>query len=231
MALEEKSFLTARGLRKCYRQGDTESWVLDGVDLDVVTGQSVALLGVSGTGKSTLLNVLGGIESIDAGNMNFAGHTLERDAASLAAHRRERIGFIFQFYNLLPSLTVLENVVAGLDAMGSMAADSWQRARDSLASVGLVDRAEAFPSELSGGQQQRVAIARALVKRAPLVLADEPTGNLDPHTGEHVLDLLLEQCSQAGSSLLVVTHSEHVASRTDKVMTLQEGRLVEWSCS
>lgn len=231
MALEQQPFLAARGIKKCYRQGDTESWVLDGVDLDVSLGQSVALLGVSGTGKSTLLNVLGGIEAIDAGSMRFGGDALNSDASSLAAHRRERIGFIFQFYNLLPSLTVLENVVAGLDAMGAMPAGSWQRARDSLAAVGLQDRADAFPSELSGGQQQRVAIARALVKRAPLVLADEPTGNLDPHTGEQVLDLLLEQCARAGSALVVVTHSEHVASRTNKIMTLQDGHLFSRSQS
>jgi putative ABC transport system ATP-binding protein len=222
-------FVSARGLSKSYRQGDSLTTVLDGVDLDIERGHSLSLFGMSGTGKSTLLNVLGGIESLDGGQLVVDGERLGSDADALAAHRRRTIGFVFQFYNLLPSLTVLENVVAGLDAMGPLPADAWQRARASLKAVGIADRAEAFPAQLSGGQQQRVAIARALVKRAPLVLADEPTGNLDPATGEQVLEVLLRQCSEIGSALVLVTHNEQIARRTSHAMTLSAGRLQAWS--
>lgn len=221
-------FLLATDLRKSFRQGETTTTVLDGVDLSIRRGESLALLGVSGTGKSTLLNILGGIETADGGRISVNGAEVDLSPEALATHRRQNVGFVFQFYNLLPSLTVLENVLAGLDAMGRLPKDAIAKARASLDSVGLADRADNFPTQLSGGQQQRVAIARALVKRAPLILADEPTGNLDPHTGDKVLQTLLQQCKENGSALIIVTHNEHIAQRTNRAVTLVDGKVKEW---
>lgn len=225
--VEQKAALLvqATGICKRYGSGDNAVQVLNKLDLNLHMGSSLALLGVSGTGKTTLLNILGGIEQADAGELIIDGQSVGTDAAALAQHRRDRVGFIFQFYNLLPSLTVLENVLAGLEAAGSLARDARDRARQALHDVGLGHRADAFPAELSGGQQQRVAIARALAKQAPLVLADEPTGNLDPHTGEQVLDLLIGQCQSAGSALLIVTHNQATAARTDACVSLVDGQL------
>lgn len=221
-------FLLATDLRKSFRQGETTTTVLDGVDLSIRRGESLALLGVSGTGKSTLLNILGGIETADGGRISVNGAEVDLSPEALATHRRQNVGFVFQFYNLLPSLTVLENVLAGLDAMGRLPKDAVAKARASLDAVGLADRADNFPTQLSGGQQQRVAIARALVKRAPLILADEPTGNLDPHTGDKVLQTLLQQCKENGSALIIVTHNEHIAERTNRAVTLVDGKVKEW---
>lgn len=221
-------FLLATDLRKSFRQGETTTTVLDGVDLSIRRGESLALLGVSGTGKSTLLNILGGIETADGGRISVNGAEVDLSPEALATHRRQNVGFVFQFYNLLPSLTVLENVLAGLDAMGRLPKDAVAKARASLDAVGLADRADNFPTQLSGGQQQRVAIARALVKRAPLILADEPTGNLDPHTGDKVLLTLLQQCKENGSALIIVTHNEHIAERTNRAVTLVDGKVKEW---
>lgn len=221
-------FLLATDLRKSFRQGETTTTVLDGIDLSIRRGESLALLGVSGTGKSTLLNILGGIETADSGRISVNGADVDLSPEALATHRRQNVGFVFQFYNLLPSLTVLENVLAGLDAMGRLPKDAVAKARASLDAVGLADRADAFPTQLSGGQQQRVAIARALVKRAPLILADEPTGNLDPHTGDKVLLTLLQQCKENGSALIIVTHNEHIAQRTNRAVTLVDGKVKEW---
>ncbi len=225
MSATDLPFLVAAGIEKSYRQGDTLTPVLCGIDLTLERGETLALLGVSGTGKSTLLNILGGIETPDGGTLSVAGTPLGRDSEALARHRRHRIGFVFQFYNLLPGLTALENVLSGLEALGPLAKDALGRAEEALAAVGLADRRDAFPAELSGGQQQRVAIARALVKEAPLVLADEPTGSLDPHTGEQVLSLLLERCRAARSALVVVTHNRAVAQRAERVVSLVEGRI------
>lgn len=221
-------FLLATDLRKSFRQGETTTTVLDGVDLSIRRGESLALLGVSGTGKSTLLNILGGIETADGGRISVNGAEVDLSPEALATHRRQNVGFVFQFYNLLPSLTVLENVLAGLDAMGRLPKDAVAKARASLDAVGLADRADNFPTQLSGGQQQRVAIARALVKRAPLILADEPTGNLDPHTGDKVLLTLLQQCKENGAALIIVTHNEHIAQRTNRAVTLVDGKVKEW---
>lgn len=221
-------FLLAQGLRKSYYQGETNTPVLDDIDISIERGKSLSLLGVSGTGKSTLLNILGGIESADAGHLKVAGLSVDLSPKALAEHRRKNVAFIFQFYNLLSSLTVLENVLAGLDAMGKLPPDAEKRARECLMAVGLKDRENAFPAQLSGGQQQRVAIARALIKQAPLVLADEPTGNLDAHTGDQVLQILLQQCQEVGSAVVIVTHNEQIARKTDRAMTLVNGKIREW---
>ena len=228
MGISRSPYLLARQLRKSYRQGDTTTAVLDGVDLSIEKGTSLALVGVSGTGKSTLLNVMGGIELPDSGTLSLDGMGVTANAEAAAEHRRRNVGFVFQFYNLLPSLTVAENVLAGLEAMGALPRDADERVRHALEAVGMDARADAFPAQLSGGQQQRVAIARALVKRAPLVLADEPTGNLDPHTGEQILEVLLRQCREVGSALVIVTHSERVAQACDNALRMSEGRVEPW---
>jgi putative ABC transport system ATP-binding protein len=217
----------AAGLCKRYGTAGREVEVLRDLDLTLERGKSTALHGVSGTGKTTLLNILGGIETPDAGTLEIDGTTLGADPAELTRHRQQYVGFVFQFYNLLPSLTVHENVLTGLEAAGRLSADAKARSTEALEHVGLRDRGDAFPAELSGGQQQRVAIARALAKDAPLVLADEPTGNLDPHTGEQVLDVLLDQCRAAGSTLVIVTHNPAIAERTDRSVRLVDGRLCE----
>lgn len=219
--------LQAKQLSKHYDQGGQSIRVLDHVDLTLQPGESTALLGVSGTGKSTLLNILGGIDLPDSGSLVIEGRSLATDNSSLCAYRARYVGFIFQFFNLLPNLTALENVLVSLDTLGPLPSDAHERAMAALSEVGMADRATAFPAALSGGQQQRVAIARALIKKAPLILSDEATGNLDPHSGEKIMDLLLEQCSAAGSALVLVTHNPSLAALTDRTLRLVEGRLQE----
>jgi putative ABC transport system ATP-binding protein len=191
-------------------------------------GERVAVLGVSGTGKSTLLNLLGGIDRLTQGSLEVDGIQLERlSDGELTTYRRTQVGFIFQFYNLLPSLTVLENVLSALEARGRLTRSDEQMARDLLVDVGLGAKFHRFPQQLSGGEQQRVAIVRALVKSPPLILADEPTGNLDPETGGRVLDLLLAQTEATGATLVLVTHDAASAARSDRVMVFERGQLVE----
>jgi putative ABC transport system ATP-binding protein len=212
-----------RGVHKAYDDGSTRHEVLSGVDLDVAQGEMVALLGPSGSGKSTLLNVIAGLDAPDSGTVQVAG----RDVAALDERqrtllRRHEIGFVFQFFNLVPTLTVLENIRLPLELTGESRPEA---ALELLDRVGLGDRARAFPEELSGGEQQRIAIARALAHRPRLVLADEPTGNLDAATGARVLDLLTELIAERGTSMLVATHSGAVVERAGRVVALREGRL------
>lgn len=221
----EPPFILATGIRKSYYQGSVETTVLEEVNLSVARGESLALLGVSGTGKSTLLSILGGIETADAGTLHINGTRLDMCPKALANHRCRNVGFVFQFYNLIPSLTVFENVLAGLDAMGALPQDAHARVLASLTAVGLADYAGAFPARLSGGQQQRVAITRAIVKRAPLILADEPTGNLDSATGEQVLQVLLDQCREMGTALIIVTHNPEIARHASRPVRLIDGRI------
>ena len=217
------SFIQASGIKKSYFQGATETTVLSDVNLSMSSGESIALLGVSGTGKSTLLSILGGIETADSGTLHINGALLDMKSQDLADHRRQNVGFVFQFYNLISSLTVFENVLTGLDASGPLPKEARDKVLNSLDLVGLSNYERSFPSQLSGGQQQRVAIARAIVKNSPLILADEPTGNLDPNTGEQVLKVLLDQCRKAGSALIIVTHNPEIARHTDRSLTLIDG--------
>jgi putative ABC transport system ATP-binding protein len=214
-------------LRKSYREGEREHVVLSGVDAEVQRGERVAILGPSGSGKSTLLNLVSGIDLPDAGIVRIGGV----DLTALSEHertlfRRRHLGFIFQFFNLLPTLTVMENLLLPLELKGAVGADEEDRATKLLESVGLGDRAGAFPDRLSGGEQQRVAVARALVHEPTLVLADEPTGNLDEDTAQLVADLLERLVRGRGHTLLVVTHSRELAGRMDRVLRLDHGRLV-----
>ena len=213
---------------KVYREGDSERVVLRDVDLTVAGGEIVVLLGRSGSGKSTLLNLVSGIDRPTAGTVRVEG--VDVTALSETARtrlRRRRIGFVFQFFNLIPTLTVEENLRLPLELNGVDGAAGRARARWLLDEVGLADRAASFPDRLSGGEQQRVAVARALAHDPALVLADEPTGNLDAESARQVLDLMAGLARRAGRTVIAASHSEEVAALADRVLTLAAGRLVE----
>ena len=217
-----------RDLSKGYQEGGGTHAILQGAGASLGRGEFVALLGPSGSGKSTLLNLISGIDAPDAGEVLVDGISLtgmtERERTLF---RRRHIGFVFQFFNLLPTLTVEENLLLPLELNGRLGPKERERARSLLAEVGLAGRETTFPDRLSGGEQQRVAVARALVHDPLLVLADEPTGNLDAETGKRILDLLIRMASSAGKTLLAVTHSESVATRAHRVLRIREGLLVE----
>jgi putative ABC transport system ATP-binding protein len=228
MSTQKQAVVAVQGLSKSYSQGGAEVPVLSNLELSIERGEAVAILGVSGTGKSTLLNILSGIDPADQGQVVIEGEDIARlGPAGLARYRREKVGFIFQFYNLLPTLTAAENVMTGWEASGKPAKEGEKAAREILASLGLADKADRFPEQLSGGEQQRVAIARALVKRPALVLADEPTGNLDPKTAAATTQLLLDQARQFASALIIVTHNPSIGEHTDRTLVLRDGRLAE----
>ena len=201
--------------------------VLRDVSFTMSVGERVALLGPSGSGKTTLLNCIGGVDKADSGRVLIDGEELTAlDSDGLARLRRQRIGTVFQFFHLLPTLTAAENVELPLQLLGVPLAEREQRVRELLQRVGVQHRAHALPSELSGGEMQRVAIARAVVHRPALILADEPTGNLDSHTGEVVLDLLAEVVRESRAAMLMVTHSEEAARRCDRVLRMKDGALI-----
>jgi len=220
--------IEVRDLHKSFREGEREHHVIAGPSFRVGQGERVAVLGPSGSGKSTLLNLLSGIDLPDRGTVRIADVELtglsERDRTLF---RRKHIGFVFQFFNLLPTLTVLENLLLPIELNGRVGAEEADRARALLGEVGLDDRAEAFPDRLSGGEQQRVALARALVHRPSLLLADEPTGNLDEDTGARVVALLEELVAREKSTLIMVTHSRDLAARMDRVLRVGHGTVVE----
>lgn len=202
--------------------------ILRGVSFDLAAGEEAALLGPSGSGKTTLLNCIGGVDRADSGEVIVAGEKLHAlDADGLARVRRTRIGTVFQFFHLLPTLTAAENVELPLQLIGVRAAERESRVRELLERVGVSHRAVALPSELSGGEMQRVAIARAVIHRPALLLADEPTGNLDSNTGAQVLDLLAEIVRETNAALLMVTHSKEAAKRCRRVLRMRDGELVE----
>jgi putative ABC transport system ATP-binding protein len=199
---------------------------LDGVTLEVGDGDAVAVAGPSGSGKSTLLHLIGALERPDEGAITVGGRRLgSLSRRELAAHRR-RVGFVFQRFNLLPALTVIDNVMAPVLPY-RVGFDRELRARELLAAVGLDGRESSLPSRLSGGQQQRVAIARALINRPPVVLADEPTGNLDSRTGAGIVDLLMRLRAEHGITIIVATHDSQVAARCDRVVRLLDGRVTD----
>jgi lipoprotein-releasing system ATP-binding protein len=217
----------ARGLRKSYRDAQHEVAVLRQVDLEVESGELVAIVGPSGSGKTTLLHLLGALDHPDQGTVEIGGVDVAAlDGARLARFRNRTLGFVFQFHQLLPDFTALENVMIPTRIAGRPAEEALARARTLLAEVGLEDRAGHFPNQLSGGEQQRVAICRALALEPPLLLADEPTGNLDPATGRRVLDLLIELQKRRGMTAVLVTHNPEVANRCAKVWRLEDGILL-----
>jgi ABC-type lipoprotein export system ATPase subunit len=198
--------------------------VLRGVDLTVARGEFLALRGASGAGKRTLLHLIGGLASPNAGEIFFKGQNLAKfSEGELTQFRSRRVGFIFQAYHLLPELTALENVSLPARVARISAAQTEQRGRELLARVGLKDRADHKPSELSGGEQQRVAIARALINEPELLLADEPTGNLDSKTGGEIIDLLKALCAEKQMTLVIATHDEKVAARAERIVQLVDG--------
>jgi ABC-type lipoprotein export system ATPase subunit len=216
--------LELTALKKSFRQGAEDVVVLRDVSLRIEAGQFVSLVGPSGSGKSTLLHIAGGLDTAASGHVCVAGRDLSGlGAGELARLRRRNIGFIFQFFQLLPTLTVRENVELPL----LFDKKRTNKAPELLERIGLAAKATRFPGELSGGEMQRVAIARSLVAGAPLILADEPTGNLDSANAAEVLDLLTEQVRLAGSALLLVTHDEAAAHRSDRLLTLEDGTLTE----
>jgi putative ABC transport system ATP-binding protein len=223
------------GLSKVYREGGQERLVLDALDQVFYTGEFVCLLGKSGSGKSTLLNLISGIDDPSAGRVLIQDEGEPVDLTALSEHartlfRRRHIGIVFQFFNLIPTLTVAENVTLPLELAGSKG-PLRPRAQALLARVGLADRMQTYPDKLSGGEQQRVAIARALIHDPLLILADEPTGNLDEETGETVLELLLELTKGSGKTLFMATHAPEVAARADRVLHLVHGKLVNDSAT
>ena len=218
--------IRAKDLRKIYQVGTTEVRALDGLDVEIEKGAYIALMGASGSGKSTLMNVLGCLDSPTSGTYVLNG----KDVSSLsdddlAEIRNKEIGFIFQTFNLLPRYTALENVALPMIYAGVPKADRLARADKVLKKVGLGDRTEHKPNELSGGQRQRVAVARALVMNPSIILADEPTGNLDSVTSDGIMELFSE-INHDGNTVIVVTHEEDIAARAEKTIRLKDGKLV-----
>lgn len=223
-----------RNLSKTYTEGGKTLPVLDNVDVDIHEGEFFVMLGKSGSGKSTLLNLVSGIDKPDTDSAGKAkGQILVGDVdittlaeTPLTIFRRDHIGIVFQFFNLIPTLTVLENITLPLELRGKARRQVEEQAQALLERVGLGNRGAAFPDKLSGGEQQRVAIARALLHEPMLVLADEPTGNLDEDTGEHVLSLLLELTRDAGKTLIMATHNPEIVPFADRVCRIHDGKLV-----
>ena len=226
------TLIRVQGVHKTYRLGRVSVPVLRGVDLEVGEGETVAILGASGSGKSTLLHLMGGLDrpdrnKNDRARIEFQGRDVSAfGAGELDRYRRRRVGFIFQFYHLLPELTLLENVMLG-GMIGRREPGLRERATSLVEAVGLGGRLKHRPTELSGGERQRTAIARALVTQPDLLLADEPTGNLDERTGEEVLDVLAQLRADGRHSMVVVTHSTQTAARADRVVHLRDGRIVD----
>ena len=217
-----------RQLSKTYREGEAERVVLREVSVTIGSGEIVVLVGRSGSGKSTLLNLIAGIDRPTAGSVAVNGADLTAlDEQARTRFRRRHIGFVFQFFNLIPLLTVEENLLLPLDLNGRADAAGVARARALLERVGLAGRGDSFPERLSGGEQQRVAIARALIHDPALILADEPTGNLDADTAATVLDLLDTLAREAGRTVLMATHSREVIGVADRIFTMERGALVE----
>ena len=198
--------------------------ILHDIDLEVAAGESLAMIGPSGSGKSSLLMLMGGLERATAGRVEVMGADLGAlDEDALAAFRRDRIGVVFQSFHLIPTMTALENVATPLELAG--ASDAFDRAAEELKAVGLDHRTGHYPAQLSGGEQQRVALARASVTRPRLLLADEPTGNLDEATGAQIMDLLFGLGERHGATLVMVTHARDLAARCDRVLRLRDGRV------
>ncbi len=226
--IPEKNFIRLERVTKAFQEGERQRRVLNDLDATIDAGEFVAMVGRSGSGKSTLLNLLAGLDQPTAGEIWIADTCISAlDDRRRTLFRRAHIGFVFQFFNLIPTLTVRENVLLTAELSGWNAQDARAQADHLLDAVGLLDRANVFPDKLSGGEQQRVAIARALCADPRVILADEPTGNLDADTGAQVLDLLTRLARERGKTLIIVTHSPDVAALADRTLKLDHGRLIE----
>jgi putative ABC transport system ATP-binding protein len=217
--------IQAKGIKKIYEVGVTQIEAVAGVDLDVEKNEYVAIMGPSGSGKSTFMNILGCLDTPTEGSYVLNGNLVSNlGDDELARIRNREIGFVFQTFNLLPRSSALQNVELPLVYGGVPSAERRERAMEALRSVGLIDRAAHRPNELSGGQRQRVAIARALVTNPSLILADEPTGNLDSRTGEEIM-LIFRKIHEAGNTILIVTHEEYIAEHTQRIVRLLDGKI------
>jgi len=225
---DPRPILQLQKVDRQYRQGDATLEILKGADLTLLSGQSVALVAPSGTGKSTLLHIAGLLEQADAGEVLIDQvATAQLPDTARTRIRRTEIGFVYQFHHLLPEFSAVENVIMPQMIRGLSRREAGKRAADLLSYLGLKERLTHRPAELSGGEQQRVAIARAVANAPRILLADEPTGNLDPHTAERVFDALTQLVRASGVALLVATHNMEIAARMDRRVTLQEGQIVE----
>ena len=226
--MTDKSVLLASGLYRSYQQagGDNDLAVLEGANLEVHAGEKLAIIGVSGSGKTTLLNLLAGLDDPNGGSVKLCGTDWQNlDASQRASWRNQHLGFVYQFHHLLAEFSALENVALPMLIGGASVAQARERSEELLSRVGLAERLRHHPAELSGGERQRVAIARALVTQPAVVLMDEPTGNLDPHTAASMLDLLMELNETLGISTVMVTHDPVIAERMDRAVRLVEGIL------
>lgn len=221
-----ESVLCAKNLKKSFTTPAGTIEVLTDVNLAVAAGESVSVRGESGAGKTTLLQILGGLDTPDSGELFWNGERItKRGNAFLAKARTKLIGYVFQFFHLVPELTALENVLLAARIAGTPMRQARAQAKELLARVGLAERMTHLPTKLSGGECQRVAIARALINRPPLILADEPTGNLDERTGEAIMQLIIDVCREQNTALLLVTHNLDFAARTDRRLVLRHGVL------
>jgi predicted ABC-type transport system involved in lysophospholipase L1 biosynthesis ATPase subunit len=219
------SVLQARGLTKTYPSGDQTLGVLAGVDLAVGAGESVSIRGESGSGKSTLLNILAGLDRADTGELWWGGEPAHKlSLGELTARRGRFLGMVFQSYYLIPELDAAANILMGARMVGGVGADERARVTALLARVGLAERGHHLPSQLSGGERQRVAVARALMNKPAVILADEPTGNLDERTGDSIIELLLGVCAEQQAALVLVTHNPLHAKKTNRQLVLHAGR-------
>lgn len=216
--------IEARNVRYSVSTGSASRSILNGIDLEIRNGEFVCLLGPSGCGKTTLLNMIGGLIRPGSGSIRVAGEAVsELRGGALRRFRREKVAFVFQFHNLLPTLTVEENVLIGLQGLRLKPKECNERVRKYLDAVGMRGKSSSFPSEMSGGEQQRAAIARALARRPGVILADEPTGNLDGANGTAVLDTLIEMRREYAPTILLITHDQGIANRSDRIIKMRDG--------
>jgi putative ABC transport system ATP-binding protein len=227
-ARSDQVIISLENISKHYRVGEIETTVLHNVNFSILRGDFAVILGPSGCGKTTLLNLIGGLDAPSHGRIHFNGQQIPyHNLQSLVLYRREHLGFIFQFYNLLPTLTALENVEIILDLTVQNKEEKRQRSLEYLQRLGMADKANKFPYQLSGGEQQRVAIARALVKQPSLVLADEPTGNLDEDRHSEIMQILLDMSRKERTTVVLVTHNTSIAELADRIVHINHGQLVE----
>jgi putative ABC transport system ATP-binding protein len=225
--IDDSEFIVVRDLKRYFRLGDTIVRALDGINLTVKRGEFLCLMGPSGSGKSTLMHLLGGLDSPNDGEIVIGGQVIsELDDNALALFRQKRVGYVFQSFNLIPSMTALQNVEFPMIFAGIPPSERRARAESLLNQVGLADRMDHKPTQLSGGQQQRVAMARSLVNEPQILLGDEPTGNLDSKTGEEILEMLVN-INQSGQTVILVTHDPRVATHATRTIHMLDGHIVE----